>query len=90
MSLLYTVTQMVLARGRATVDDLMPELPGVTRTQAIKALQNARRKKLVSSTGQHFGGRQGALPTTYTAYVEPEPVAEVVRKRVNSVWGLAA
>jgi hypothetical protein len=83
MSLVEQVIDLVERRGAATVDDLLPELSGYTRTQVISALNWARQTGRLSCDG--LGPRRGrkgggSNPGTYRA---------VPRPRINSVFALA-
>lgn len=64
MSLMPKVEKLVRELGAATVDDLMPQFPGYTRKQIIKALQNCRKDGRLTSNGRQTGSH-GNLPATY-------------------------
>jgi len=101
MSLLRIVTEKVRQRGRASPDDVLPELraQGWTREQVITAFQNAQTRRLIRCVGvaEAVTGRRG--PGIYVPSDSPEK--KVVKKnrhrpprsrkgamRVNSVFQL--
>ena len=70
-SLVNRVVEAVLRRGTATLDDLTPEFPGVSRKQLHAALSNARdRKRLqIKTLGRRYGP-----PSVWEPWPEqPEP-----------------
>jgi hypothetical protein len=76
------VVALIEERGSGTVDDLMPELEGVTRGQAIRALINAARAGRIACDGRKFQrGRRGTVPATYRVIIPP-----VHQRPANSVW----
>lgn len=87
MSLIATVTAMVVTRGEATADHLLPALEGFTRKQVQAALQNATFAGRLSCDGPTFGGRHGRLPGVYRPprLKAPAPTAAPVA----SVWARA-
>lgn len=79
------VVVLIEARGYGTVDDILPDMPGVTRQQAIRALINAARDGRISCDGRTFAkGRRGTVPAMYRAIVR------TMGRPVNSVWELGA
>lgn len=64
-SLTATVTQMVKERGEASVDHLLPDLPGFTRSQVIGALQNAAHREQIESCGKSDVPVRGKRPALY-------------------------
>jgi hypothetical protein len=99
INLRLLVTEKVKARGRATVDDILPELAvlGITRDQATKALANARTSGWLHSEGRNKRvgvARDQRMPTTYfpvTTAMDRIARAlsqQVSRPLVASVWEL--
>lgn len=85
MSIVQDAANLIAARGCATVDDILPDMPGCTRAQVIQALQWARyqglleRDELRRKSGDG-AGRGTALPCLYRPRRKP---------MVSSVWALA-
>jgi hypothetical protein len=99
VNLRLLVTEKVKARGRATVDDILPELAvfGITRDQATKALANARTSGWLHSEGRNKRvgvARDQRLPTTYFPVTTAmDRIARALsqqpdRPLVASVWEL--
>jgi len=94
MSLTQEVVEMVNLKGWATADDLYAVLrgDGYTRQQVIKALQNARYRKLLVCDGHEprrgEWEKRGSVCGTYRPK-EPEHPANRM-PRVASVWQLGA
>lgn len=97
MSLIRIVTEKVRQRGRASADDLLPELHGYTRAQVIAAFQNAQARGLVRCVGvaEAISGTRG--PGIYVPddrNVNPRQREQAQRSRgkkrirVNSVFQL--
>lgn len=86
-SLTATVAQMVKDRGEASVDHLMPELPGFTRRQVIGALQNAAQRELIESCGKSGLPAPGKRPALYRVRTAPKK-AKPTPTRVSSVFEL--
>ena len=88
MSAIQTVTALIEELGCGTVDDLMPEMEGYTRTQVIAALQNAANAGLITCDGyagaRKGHGARGALPSTYRAIVK-----QARARPAASVWHFA-
>jgi hypothetical protein len=99
MNLRLLVTESVKARGRATADDILPDLArfGFTRDQITKALANARTCGWLHSEGRNKRvgvARDQRLPTTYfpvTTAMDRIARAlsqQTLRPMVASVWEL--
>ena len=83
----------VRRRGTATISNILNDHPGMTRDQAIKALQNAAHRDLVHTAGydREISGRGLRRVAIYAIGVKPEPSPEAARNgwrfgRVASVW----
>lgn len=84
MSLRLKVVEMVVQRGCATEDHLMPHLPGYTRRQVRKALQNAAHLGFLWCEAAPKRGRRhdAARPSTYwPGRKEADPLASVLAPR---------
>jgi hypothetical protein len=84
----HTVTALIAARGYegGTVDHLMPLLCGYTRSQVIKALQNARLRGYLECDGR--GPRKGRIsrgsdPATYRWTEDCQPAPKVDLQAVS-------
>jgi hypothetical protein len=89
VNLTEIVVAMVQEAGKATVDDLMPDLPGYTRRQVQACLRNSAYNNLLVclSRGEHKGGGtsfRGRLPGVFAPVPEPSNVE--CPRPANSVW----
>lgn len=85
MSQYARAAAVIEERGHGTVDDILPELEGMTRKQAIRALINAARHGLLTCDGRTFAiGRRGTVPAIY------RPAVKTYGRPVSSVWELGA
>lgn len=94
-TLMYDVASLVLHKGQATVEDLIPHFEGKTVYQIRKALHNAVAKGIIKClhNGHRIGGH-GCGPATYgskdaKALGASAPVVER-RKAPVSVFGVWA
>lgn len=92
-----TVAEMVQARGSATADDLLPDLPAYSREKVLNAMKNARSAGLIHCRLAPRKGRvgvSGSDPAIH--YPGACPKGMINGERVaptrpqNSVWELAA
>jgi hypothetical protein len=96
VSMTALVARAVEDRGMATVDDLLPMFPHVTRKQLIAAIKNAKHVgylRIVSLGTMKGGPRHGNHPSTYAPgnkkpgkYPNQPPVE---RRVISSVFALA-
>lgn len=89
-SLSAKVAAFVIARGRATVDDLMPEFPESTKKQLHAALCNCRdaRTLRVLERGNAKARRASVWVEATSPLPTPKPGAALLRPPA-SVWDLA-
>jgi hypothetical protein len=79
------VAALVIEMKSATVDDLLPLMPGKTRAQVFRALKAAKDARLIDSDGhQPPKGSQGSPPTTYRPIAFKKPA-----RPASSVWDFA-
>lgn len=83
MSIAAEAAALVKQRGAANVDDLMPDMPGYTRSQVLRALKTALDAGLIDSDGWTGPSHGGSKPATYRA------IKKTSNPRVASVWELA-
>jgi hypothetical protein len=81
------VLEQLAAIQHGTVDDILPTLPGVERTQVTRALSRLQQSGLVRCDGYRRsrtigGGRGGSLPGIYYLTGEYKPRPTVVQKLV--------
>lgn len=89
MSLLHTVTAIVKRDGKASVEDILREVEGVTRQQVLAALNNARQKGLVHCIGRDRQGKCGQQPGVFAPGPAPEKAPAPRRYEahpLHSIW----
>lgn len=91
MTLTKQVARLVAERGEASADDLLPLIPGRTRRQVIRTMQNAAASGLIELARVRCLGRgHGRLPGIYRPATAPrEKKAPAPRIRAASVWDYA-
>lgn len=84
MSTTQKAAALVIELQSATVDDLLPRMPGKTRAQVQRALLAAKDARLIDSDGHKPPkGSRGSPPATYRpAFKKPDRPA-------ISVWDFA-
>lgn len=101
MSLTHDVCFLIRKKGSATVDSLLSELPGYTRSQVMNAMKNARTLGLIHTlnwanrNGKNVG--QGRAPSAYYPGPKPtfyglqpieQPERDIKARPPASVWEL--
>ena len=99
MHLTQIIVGMVMERGRATIDDVMPQLAkDYSRRQVLMAFHNAKESGFlhIAERGRGLGGGRGTAPSTYEAVREPNTRAKRSKSRpkdarpANSAWELGS
>ena len=89
MSATRQAAALIEERRSGTVDDILPDMDGLTRKQALKALDNAVYNKLIVCDGvrppRRKGEGRGSKPAIYRA----KPKEEYQGPRFGSVWQYA-
>ena len=85
MSATRQAAALIEELGAGTVDDILPDMGGLTRKQVLRALCNAATLDLIECDGKkQRAGVHGGVPCTYRAKKAP-----VQRPRAASVWQYA-
>lgn len=84
MSITREAAAIIDDLGAGTVDNVLPRMPGYTRTQVFRALKTAAYMGLIDTDGWTGPKHGGSTPTTYRRKkAHPRP-------RVSTVFDLAA